>query len=386
MKIRLNKILFFGILVQIISTQGIFTFYIFKQLGHWELKSFLHPLSFFLILFIFFLKATKRLLVTKLDLLFFTFYLGTFLFVFNNVDGFFDAYLSFRDVYMLFLLIFIYNQTYISEKQWDLILRVLYFFIVANIFFVILTYILGPEGYMKLMTGRFYWDMDPEYKFKISNFAGTKLWRPPGLVGEAGSLAYFGLLSYVLMEKDKKYRFKKFLCLILTVLCFTRNAYLVLGLYILLKFVLQKKNFVKIYLIIKYSIPLFIMAILYISQYNLFSIKSVYMRINHWIHDIDVPYNLLYGGAIGKSGASVRGEGFAAVIDNYYLLMLFSVGLIGIILMFLFIYEKVRFDRNLSLLCISTGIAAVFITLTHGMTFLVLFPLLFLKKNSVNEL
>ncbi|SHI70134.1 hypothetical protein [Algibacter luteus] len=385
MKIKLNNILFYGIIIQIIATQGIATFNFFKMFGHWELKTILHPLSFFLILGIFSIKAIKRVAITPLDLLFFLYLGATSIFLFFNVDSLKEGYLGFRDVYMLFVLIFIYNQIYLTRKQWNFMLKFLFYLIIVNLFFVALTYILGPEKYMETLTGRFIWDMDPDYKFKITNFAGTKFWRTPGIVGEAGSLAYFSLLTFVLMDMDEKYKVKKYFALALTFLCFTRNAYLVILLYIIIKFAFQKKNFVKIYLILKYSIPFIVLVVIYVAQLKLLSVKSVYYRINHWINDINVPYNIFYGGAVGKSGAAVRGEGFAAILDNYYLLMLFSIGIIGILLMILFIYEKARPYRNLSIFCISLSITAIFIVLTHGIPFLVLFPLLFIKKDFEND-
>ena len=385
MKIKLNNILFYGIIIQIIATQGIVTFNFFKLFGHWELKTILHPISFFIILGIFIIKAVKKLKFTPLDVLFFLYLGATSIFLVFNVDSLKEWYLGFRDVYMLFVLIFIYNQIYLTRKQWNFILKFLFYLIIANIGFVALTYILGPERYMEVMTGRFIWDMDPDYKFKITNFVGTKLWRTPGLVGEAGSLAYFSLLSYILMDRDERYKKKKLLALVLTFLCFTRNAYMVVALYIIIKFAFQKKNFVKLYLILKYSLPFIILGIIYISQLKLLSIRSVYIRIDHWINDIKVPFNIFYGGAAGKSGAAVRGEGFAAVLDNYYLLMLFSIGIIGIFLMFLFVYEKARWSRNLSIFCISLSFTAIFIVLTHGIPFLVLFPLLFIKKDFEDE-
>lgn len=385
MKIKLNNILFFGIFLQIIATQGIATFNFFKMFGQWELKTLLHPLSFFLILGVFSIKAFKKLTVTPLDFLFFL-YLGvTSIFLFFNVGSLKEGYLAFRDVYMLFFLIFIYNQISLKRKQWDLLLKSLFYLILVNLFFVFLTYVLGPEKYMEVLTGRFIWDMDPDYKFKITNFVGTKLWRTPGIVGEAGSLGYFGLLAFVLMDRDEKYKVKKYFALLLTFLCFTRNAYLVILLYIMIKFAFQKKNFVKIYLILKYTIPFIILIFIYVSQLKLFSFESVYLRIHYWFNAIEVPYNIFYGGAVGMSGAAVRGGGFAAILDNYYLLMLFSIGIIGIFLMIVFIYEKASPYRNLSIFCISLSIGAIFIVLTHGIPFLVLFPLLFIKKDFENE-
>ena len=125
MKIKLSQVLFFGILIQIIATQGILNFYFFNKIGHWEFKTLLHPISFLLIVFIFLIRNFNKIRLTPLDSLFFLYLLGTFLFIFVNVDSLFEGYVSFRDVYMLFILIFIYNQVSLTKKQWDIILKTL---------------------------------------------------------------------------------------------------------------------------------------------------------------------------------------------------------------------------------------------------------------------
>ena len=71
MKIKLDKFFYGSILMQIIATQGVLTFIIFKFLGNWELKKIVHPLSFIFIVTIFILKAIKKIKITLLDVLLF---------------------------------------------------------------------------------------------------------------------------------------------------------------------------------------------------------------------------------------------------------------------------------------------------------------------------
>ena len=52
---------------------------------------------------------------------------------------------------------------------------------------------------MKLLTGRYFWGIDPEYKFKMSNL--SKFWRSPALIGSPGSAGYFGLIVYSFIDK-----------------------------------------------------------------------------------------------------------------------------------------------------------------------------------------
>ena len=49
MKIKLNKLFYWSILLQILATQGVVTFLIFDFFGNWQLKKFIHPFSFLLI-------------------------------------------------------------------------------------------------------------------------------------------------------------------------------------------------------------------------------------------------------------------------------------------------------------------------------------------------
>jgi hypothetical protein len=50
LKIDLTKVAFWGILVQIIATQGILSFYVFNLIGLWEVKKFLHSLGISMVL------------------------------------------------------------------------------------------------------------------------------------------------------------------------------------------------------------------------------------------------------------------------------------------------------------------------------------------------
>ena len=57
MKLKLNKLFYWSLVLQLIATQGIMTFLFFKYLGNWELKKFVHPLSFLIIVFFFIIRA-----------------------------------------------------------------------------------------------------------------------------------------------------------------------------------------------------------------------------------------------------------------------------------------------------------------------------------------
>jgi len=61
MKIKLKKLFYWSILIQILATQGVITFLVFDYFGNWEIKKFFNPFSFFLIIILFFIKASKRI-------------------------------------------------------------------------------------------------------------------------------------------------------------------------------------------------------------------------------------------------------------------------------------------------------------------------------------
>lgn len=366
--------------MQIFSTQGIIVFNIFKFLGNWELKSLLHPVSVLLLIctIILFRIYKFTLKITLIDLFLFLYFSACFLLLIYNTSGsIFKIYISFREVFLLTLLVFLYQQVKFSEYYWNKILKLLHVLVLANLFFIALTYILGPEDYMKFLTGRYRWGIDPDYKFKISSF--LSFWRSPGLMGSPGNIGYFGLISYFLFDQEEKYKKKKIFAITLAIVGFVRSVYLVLVIYWILKFLLTKKNLKIIKLALPYILPIILVVGFFLYNKGILDLHSIFMRFEHWANDITVSFNVIFGGGIGLVGGAARGQGFLATLDNYWLLMLISVGLIGIISMILFFYEKVANNNNKYIL-FGFLVAGLFITLSQGISFLVLFPLLFLKK------
>ncbi|UGU17991.1 hypothetical protein LS482_08925 [Sinomicrobium kalidii] len=390
MKLKLHNLLFFGVLIQVISTQGIITFNFFKLFGIWQLKSVVHFLGVLIVMTYFLANILKRqkLTISEVDILFFAYLFISLILLIVNADSISGFLITFREVFLVFILILVYKQAPIPVFLWRKILKWIYIFVLLNILFIGLTYILGPEKYMELLTGRFVWPFDPEYKFKISNF--YSFWRSPGLVGEAASLGYFGILAYFLFEEDEKFRKRKIYPLLLAILSIVRSVYLVLVIYFIISFLSKKENIRKIQLTMPYALPFLLILLIPMQRYNLFSFKSIIIRINHWLDDIDLKFNWLTGGGIGKAGAAANEMGFLATLDNYWLLMLISIGLLGIMLILLFIYEKSINRRKLRIILFGFFCTSFFITITQSISFLVLFPLLFLHKqeslmNGVNQ-
>lgn len=384
MKIKTEKLFYWSIIFQVLTTQGVLFFIIFKFLGDWELKKVLHPLSFFLVLIIFALKTVKKIKVTLTDIVFFSFFLCLFFLMLFNVDSIKSGYIVFREVYFLFILIFIFNQVEIKTQYWRVVLKLLLILLFLNSIFIFITHYLGPVKYMVMITDRYNWGIDPDYKFKITNF--HNFWRSPALIGDAASVGYFSVISYLLMDQDEHFKKIKYLALVPLFFSFIRSAYLVFIVYEFLKFFTKKKNLKKLILIIKVTLPIIIAFVVLSPKVNVLSSTSLYYRFYYWANEINVDFNLLYGGAIGNIGGGARGQGFIATIDSYWLFLLLSSGIVGIIFVIIYIYEKSLKTNKSNFILISFFISGFFVSLTQSLVFLCLFPLFFIKikKENIN--
>lgn len=377
MKLKLNHFFYWSIIIQIISTQGLLTFVIFKFLGNWELKKYVHLVSIILIFFCFFFKSIKKFKITIIDLLFFCFFIVQSIILYTNVNNFESIYLCFRETFLIYFLIFVFNQIQLDEQEWNKILMIIFYLIIINSLFIILTSIIGGKEYVQLLTGKRFWATDLEYKFKISNYYG--FYRSPALIGDAASVAYFGLISYVLFDNSKQFRTKKIFCLFPLIFSFVRSAYLVFIIYETLKFISKKSNIKNIVVIGKVLLLLSIPLGFILNKYKLLSTYSINDRFRLWTNNIKVDFNFYYGGAIGKIGAAVRGRGFIAILDSYWLYLLMSFGIIGITILTLFVYEKTQNKKKMYYVLIGFILAGFFVNLTQSIVLLALFPLLFLK-------
>tara|TARA_R110001606_G_scaffold396525_1_gene570795 strand:- start:334 stop:1506 length:1173 start_codon:yes stop_codon:yes gene_type:complete len=378
MKVKLNKLFCWSIILTIISTQGLLIFIVFKILGNWEFKKFIHPLSFFIIFILFIFKSIKKITITLLDVLFTLYFLGLFLVLLLNNDGFQSLYITFREIYLLFILVFIFQKLELNEKEWLKILNLLFYLLILNTLFIALTYILGPENYMKLLTGRYQWGVDEEYGFKITNF--SKFWRTPALIGNPASLGYFSALTYLLMDQNEKFKKKKYFALIPLFLSFVRSAYLIFIVYEFFKFFTKKKNLKKVFTILKVGIPILLITALLLAKNKVLSTASLYARLHLWSTEINVNYNIFFGGAIGNVGGGARNVGgFIETVDSYWFYLLLSSGFTGIIMVILFMYEKSKKNNKFLFILIAFFIAGFFVNLTQSIVFLAIFPLLFVK-------
>jgi hypothetical protein len=282
---------------------------------------------------------------------------------------------------MVFALIMIYSNAKIKPKVWMGFLKFSLAFVLLNICAVLVNFIIGYEDYMELVTGRFVWGNDPEYNFKISFF--YNFIRSPGLIGESANLGYFGLFSFWFFLKSKTFNKYAIFPFILALLSFTRSVYLSLFLVLLIR-VLNTKQVLKFllkYMWVIFSLIFFFVLVLY--NYNIFESESLFIRIEDWGENAKFSSSYLFGGELGKIGTSVIEGGGPNVLDSYWITTLLSFGILGVILIVSFINNKQSKDIELSVFLIAIALSGLFVTLTQSMTFLVMFPLIFLKKDDL---
>lgn len=375
MKVKIDNIIFFSLLLHILSTQGVLLYLFFDLFGNWELKSLLHPISFVLIVFSFLLKY-KTLKVKFEDLIIGFYSILLFLFLCFNINSFFSFYISVREVFFVFVLSFFFYQYKFSEKKYKILNKFLAILILINLFLVGLTYLYGPEQFMILITNRYQWGVDEVTNFQISNFM-NQFWRSPGAVGSSGALAYFALFSYFIFDFKKNQKFKKFLAFVLLLSTFTRSAMIALLIFETLKFLNNKNNLLFLEKYGKLVLGFIIIIFFLINQTHLLSIDSLIIRIEVWLTDISVNYNPFFGGKIGEVGGAIRGQGPEAVLDSYWLFMLYSTGLLGIGIWCYFFFRKAKVSKNKFYMILGLIASGFFVLLSQALPFLVMFPLLF---------
>lgn len=381
MKIKLSLFLLFGISVLILSTQGIMMFNVFKWMGNWQLKTFVQPLGFALIFFYFiFLRKNRKTKITTTDILLFGYFALTLVMLVYNASGIKPVYIAIREVYLLYLAIFVFKQMKLPDKYYDIALKLIYYLTLLNIVFALLVYVVGVERYMKILIGEFFWGTHDEYKFKISNFVGSKLYRVPALLGESVAVGHFGALSFFLLKNHPQYRRKAYWGLVLVAFCFTRSVYLIVALYFVFLAISSSK---KIQRYLLYALPVVPVVVGLMIWKNLFDIKSFIMRLQFWQEKMTIDSNGLFGGNIGKIGGALiaKNKGFLSVIDNYWIFIYYSIGWIGIVLILLYFYEQTSGKKDLKMIVGAILISGMFITLTQSMVILVLMPLLFIQNN-----
>jgi len=290
--------------------------------------------------------------------------------------------MSLREVFFLFISTYLLNQFQFTYRQYKVLKTILLILIIAGLVLTTLTYVMGGEAFMTMLVGYYNWGIDEDTKFQISFFLG-EYWRSPGAVGSSAGTAYFALFAYYIFDLKKRQRFLKLLAFALLFSTFTRSAILCLVIYEFLKFLSVKKNIILLQNHSSILVGFVIISIALLSQSSIFSIESVVIRIEVWLTEISVHYNLFYGGRIGQVGGAIRGDGPEAILDSYWLYLLYSTGLIGIALWFIFFFRKARVSKRKCFFIVGIIFSGFFIHLTQAITFLVMFPLIFANYDAI---
>jgi hypothetical protein len=374
LKIDLTKVAFWGILVQIIATQGILSFYVFNLIGLWEVKKFLHSLGISMVLmpYVILLINKEKTKVSFETFLLFSYMLVQYLFLFLKGEFSLISFsYSFREVMLLMLLLEVYRIFKFTTYQFEIIAKVVLGLAFLNVIFVMLNFYLGTETYMKFLTGRFYWGQDPLLKFKTSAFLGFGL-RSPGLIGESAALGYFGAFSFLIVSKSKLKIFS-WIPLTLVLLSLTRSAYIIIVVYFLFVIFSKKKN-IKLAL---YFSPLLVIFVIGMFKLGLFDVVSLIMRLSLWCSKVNLDSSFLFGGNLNNVGsAAPQGAGFLAILDSYWLLLYHGLGALGIVLVLYYFLKRIWYLKSNMFFLIGLIIAGLFVTFTQSIVFLVFFPLL----------
>jgi hypothetical protein len=268
-----------------------------------------------------------------------------------------------------------YKMFALTRTHFEWVVKLVLVLVILNIVFVLINLCIGGENYMRLVTGRYYWPIDPLLRFKISTFMGLT-YRSPGLIGESASVGFFALFSFffVINSTVKKYFW---IPLILLFLSFTRSAYLAFFVFSFLWILSIKKN--QKYL--KYVLPIMIVVFGVLNYLGLLSISSLAERVDNWVNKVNLDSNILFGGNLHMIGnAAPDGSGFASTMDSYWLFLFHGTGIVGIGLVFYFLYKKVAYTQLNKFFFIGLIFAGFFVTFSQSIPFLVFFPLLVISK------
>ena len=353
-------------------------FYVLNWLGNGSLKSAVPPISIFLLFAFVLLYKNKNFILKGFDVLLIAYLLALLLVAAIAGIEASSVFYAFRELVLLFVLILLAENTRISKSEIKAINRVLFVLVVLNLAAVFYTYMVGPEVYMKTLTGRYFWPKDPKYFFTISTF--YDFWRSPGLVGQFADLGLFAVLTFFVFIRHQASKLFIGAAFLLTIVALSRTAYVPLVIYGLY-YILTGQKVLKF--LIKYYYVLFLLlipAVWILFQKKVFSPESLLMRFEFWndiIHQYD--FSWLYGGRIGTIGQASELGWFSQVLDSYWIYVFLSSGIIGVILTFNFFFERVMAYRLLSVVAVGFFVSGLFTTLTQSYSFLLLFPFLFLK-------
>lgn len=386
-----------GILIIIISTQGILNYFLLSKIGLGRLKGSLFEIGTIFIIISFIIRLLKnsfKIKLSKIDFIIIFYMTIQFIPVLAKSVPIIGVIYSFKEVWLFFLFVIIYkNYSNTIKKNSNIIIKLLAVLTVLNFIAMIISFIVGSENYMQLLTNRYFYPRDPELGFKISHIGG--ILRTPALLGESAAFGYFSVMSFIIFDINKNKKMSM-ISIINTVMCLTRSAYVFIIIYLLLRKLTEFK-FNKKFSIRSIFIFTIVICIIIISRFAFSETidkfintalisKSLDERFIYWdeIKNADLNNNIsdmLIGGGYGITGTAFTlsntysENSMLGVFDNTWLFMYYNTGIIGVFLILVFFITMAIKNINVLYIIVPLAISMIFINMFQGIAIISLLPI-----------
>ncbi len=253
---------------------------------------------------------------------------------------------SFRDCYIpIFVGVFIYTHDF-NEKRlanfYRFLIRLSTVYLITGAVLSVIEQAMGWEWTAKFYTGYVFYGGDSYSGVKISHASG--LLRTPGLTGQSASFAFYAVISVFIIWSHRKLHIKY--KVILTLLCAvilvnTQNKTAIIGFAVVLFYYLFKRNTKAANRTAIALAALLIIAVFcYLIAYDLPDFFSSFReRLVLWKEVLQgvepleflFPFKSFYYGA--------GGEDFTSILDNAYIYFSVSLGIPGLIWIYVYAYK-----------------------------------------------
>lgn len=288
-----------------------------------------------------------------------------------------------RDLYLpLFLFLLLRGLSFDDEaKEWFLkkIVTFCKAYLVVGFILAVLEQYMGWYWTSSFYTGYAFYGQDPLSKVRIAHNFG--LLRVPSMSGNYATFGNYSVLAFCMVifgGEDKKSIKEVILWSLISMGCIVLStnksalfAYSIINMYILRKYILignaslfSVLGYLIASLLIILSIALGMDATLNENSF----LYSYYQRFDVWreiVNGVDaieviIPYNqFLYG-----SGA----EGVFGFWDNTYIYLLFSIGIVGVLILSKIIYSLIKEQEKINRIAIPATIILLVLSLTTNIT------------------